>query len=308
MDYENTVFVIDHEDGMSRALAALLGTYDMKVEFYADSDSFIEAACTRSSASSCLFFAIDTPDADSLSQLHRLSEEPNCPPIIALTTDLDDRRRQQIEDAGARDVIERFLASAYLFTGLEDIVPGARDFPHTLPSTMELNDGTAVTFRMMRPEDADMEQAFVVALSERSRYLRFFSGIEKLPKSVLKTFTHPEFPVSYAVIATVPDGNKECQIGVARYAPTGSDGVAEFAVVVADEWQGRGVASRLMRLLITAATVGGIQRLEGLILKENVPMLAMAEKLGFTMSADHDAGPSVSLYTRELREPATEPA
>jgi hypothetical protein len=37
-------------------------------------------------------------------------------------------------------------------------------------------------------------------------------------------------------------------------------------------------------------------------------MLAMAEKLGFTMSADHDAGPSVSLYTRELREPATEPA
>ena len=95
MDYENTVFVIDREDGMSRALAALLGTYDMKVEFYADSEALLEAVRTGSSTGSCLFFAIDTPDADSLSQLRRFSEEPHCPPIIALTTDLDERRRQQ---------------------------------------------------------------------------------------------------------------------------------------------------------------------------------------------------------------------
>jgi acetyltransferase len=75
-------------------------------------------------------------------------------------------------------------------------------------------------------------------------------------------------------------------------------------VVVADDCQGQGIASRLMQVLITAATVGGLQRLEGLILKENAPMLAMVNKMGFTISPDHDEGPSIALYVKELRDTA----
>ena len=141
----------------------------------------------------------------------------------------------------------------------------------------------------------------MTALSDKSRYMRFFSGLNKLPAHVLKEFTSPLFPVSYAVVAIISDEEEERQIGVARWAPTGTKGIAEFAVVVADDCQGQGIAGRLMRVLITAATVGGIQRLEGLILKENVPMLAMVKKMGFTMSPDHDEGPSIALYVKDLR-------
>ena len=57
-----------------------------------------------------------------------------------------------------------------------------------------------------------------------------------------------------------------------------------------------------MQILIAAATLGGLDRLEGLILKENAPMLAMVEKLGFTLCSNHDAGPSVALYVKDLRD------
>ena len=131
--------------------------------------------------------------------------------------------------------------------------------------------------------------------------MRFFSGLEKLPEHVLKEFTTPRFPISYAVVAIISDGDEERQIGVARWAPTGTEGIAEFAVVVADDCQGQGIASRLMRVLITAATVGGLQRLEGLILKENAPMLTMVKKMGFTACSDHDGGASIALYVKDLR-------
>ncbi len=132
--------------------------------------------------------------------------------------------------------------------------------------------------------------------------MRFFSGLNRLPAHVLKTFTTPLFPISYAVVAIISEGEQERQIGVARWAPTGTTGIAEFAVVVADDFQSQGIASRLMQVLITAATVGGLQRLEGLILKENAPMLAMVKKMGFNTCPDHDAGPSVVMYVKDLRD------
>lgn len=301
MEFEDIVYTVDPDQSMSRSLAALLASYKIKVRHFPDAESFLAHAATTSTENSCVLIEFELPGLSSLALLSKLLEQAQCPPLIVLGTGVPRVTRQQVRDAGATDFVDKPLAAAYVFHGLSDVLPGAGALPHTTPSVQLMEDGTEVTFRMMRPEDAEMEQAFVVDLSDRSRYLRFFSGIKKLPASVLETFTNPEFPYSYAVIAVIAEGAEHRQVGVARYAPTGTDALAEFAVVIADDWQGRGIGRQLMRLLILAASVGGIQRLEGLILKENVGMLALATKLGFTVSHDHDAGPSVALYVKDLR-------
>ncbi|MEH6634467.1 MAG: GNAT family N-acetyltransferase [Halioglobus sp.] len=307
MDFENIVYVVSSDTEMGQALAALLAGYDIRVKCFPDAEHFMDASETLAIENSCVLLEIDFSAADGIAMIKRLMLERQCPPIVVLGTDTPSEVRQHIVELGATDFIDKPLATTYLLTRISELLPGADGLPHTATSVSTLTDGTEVTFRMTHPQDAEMQQAFVVGLSDRSRYLRFFSGMEKLPSSVLEEFTHPKYPFSYAVIATIPDGAGDRQVGVARYAPMGTKGVAEFAVAISDDLHGQGIATQLMRLLILAASVGGINRLEGLILRENAPMLSLAKKLGFRVSADHGEGPSMSLFVKDLREPADKP-
>jgi acetyltransferase len=79
----------------------------------------------------------------------------------------------------------------------------------------------------------------------------------------------------------------ETLLGVARYVRDDNQ-AAEFALVVADSWQGRGIGTRLMAKLIDAARRRGVKRLYGEILATNRPMLGLATKLGFTLKRHDD--------------------
>lgn len=188
-------------------------------------------------------------------------------------------------------------------------IPLANDsqLANVVLSSVELKDGSRITIRVMRPEDSGIEQDFVRRLSARSKYLRFFSGLKQLSPRMLEKLTNPEYPESYALLAIASDGEQEQEIGVARYAPTGSAGVAEFAVVVADEWQGLGVASLLLHGVIAAATVAGIGRLEGLVLRENDRMMKLSQKLGFRATRCPDDDPAVVRVSMILQAPVRDP-
>jgi acetyltransferase len=81
----------------------------------------------------------------------------------------------------------------------------------------------------------------------------------------------------------------ETLIGVARYVLERNNESAEFAIVVADSWHGRGIGSRLLAKLIDVARRRGLKRLYGDILATNRPMLELARKLGFTLGRHEDA-------------------
>ncbi|MBT8101070.1 MAG: GNAT family N-acetyltransferase [Gammaproteobacteria bacterium] len=145
----------------------------------------------------------------------------------------------------------------------------------------ELDDGTALTIRTMRPDDATIEQDFVRSLSARSKTLRFFAPIKELSATALQKFTNTDFPNEMALIATVNESGSEREIGVARYAPGEKSRSVEFAVVVADNWHGKGIATELLRHLFSFASESGVDSIEGFILRENESMLTLAKKLGF---------------------------
>jgi len=150
-----------------------------------------------------------------------------------------------------------------------------------MPRNIRLDNGRQIVIRGIQPEDAGIEQDFVRSLSLESKQKRFFFSVKELSQSMLHAFTHPHYPENWALIATIRTGDTEKEIGVARYGPAEAGAGAEFAVVVADDWQGCGVATHLMRELLAVAEPAGITLIEGIVLKENRRMLAFIERLGF---------------------------
>ena len=145
--------------------------------------------------------------------------------------------------------------------------------------------GTCVTIRTMRPSDSEIEDRFVRELSPVSRYYRFHGALKALTPPMLERFTHVNYPDEMALIATVPEGDAERQIAVARYARFPGTDRAEVAVVVADAWQGRGIGSRLLLDLRTLAHQAGIRHLQASVLPNNARMLRLAQALGFSILA-----------------------
>ena len=144
-----------------------------------------------------------------------------------------------------------------------------------------LADGARVECRVIHPEDADIEQDFVRGLSAETKYFRFMAEIGELSPQTLARFVTVHYPQDLALIATIPEGGRDKEIGVARYVAEPGAGTCEFAVTVADAWQQRGVGYRLMRALIGFARAGGLKTMEGFVLHDNRRMLQLARVLGF---------------------------
>jgi acetyltransferase len=159
-------------------------------------------------------------------------------------------------------------------------------------------EGIAVVIRPIQASDLELERAFVNGLSSESAYQRLFSP-RSLTELELKRFTDIDYERDMAVIATVVESGAERQIGVARYIRDPDMHAAEFAIVLGDDWQGRGLGSKLLKSLMAIAKTNGIVRLDGTVLSENTPMMALAKKLGFSVRRD-PRGSQVTLLTIAL--------
>jgi acetyltransferase len=159
-------------------------------------------------------------------------------------------------------------------------------YPVELETTVTVKRGRRLRVRAIRPEDAEAERAFVAGLSEESRYTRFMQHLHELTPQMLARFTQVDYDRELALIALHGRARAEKIVAVARYVANPDGESAEFAVVVADEWQGRGLAQALMRMLIGCARTRGFRRLDGFILATNVAMLALMGRLGFKVTPD----------------------
>jgi acetyltransferase len=166
--------------------------------------------------------------------------------------------------------------------------PDPPRYPSHLARRVRLRDGAWVWLRPIRPQDRDIEQAFVRELSAYSRYFRFMEPLSELPPDMLDKFTQVDYRRDMALIALSDEGGVEKQIGVARYVRNSDQTSCEFAVVVADAWQGKGVGTALMQALMEAARESGIRSMEGVVLASNVAMLQLMTHLGFVIETDHD--------------------
>ena len=172
------------------------------------------------------------------------------------------------------------------------------------PIEVELRDGRRVRLREIRPDDREEVRQAFDRLSRESRYTRFMSSVKELSPEMLDRAVRRQAERELGLVAEIdaPDGIDI--VGGARYYAQPGGESCEFAVTVADDWQGVGLASRLMRELIQGARARGLQRMEGIVLAENRAMLDLARRLGFTVSADPD-DPMVRIIRLDLTRETT---
>ena len=162
-----------------------------------------------------------------------------------------------------------------------------------------LADGTKLTLRHIAPADAAREQAFVHGLSVQSRYLRFHGTIKDLSKKDSKKFTEPDSRNAVALIVLRIGESGEEEIGVARYVIDPDRANCEFAIVVADAWQKRGIGARLMNALISHLQASGVKQISGSVLKSNSAMIKFIKQMGFAETNVPD-DPSTLLFVKHL--------
>jgi acetyltransferase len=167
--------------------------------------------------------------------------------------------------------------------------------------TWTLADGERLMLRHIAPADAARELAFVHGLSRQSSYLRFHGTIKDLSKKDLEKYTNPDSRNAVALIVLHSGETSEEEIGVARYAIDPDRVNGEFAIVVADAWQKRGIGTRLMNALISHLKASGAKRISGSVLKSNAAMRKFAKQMDFA-ETDIPDDPSILLVTKHLTD------
>ena len=160
----------------------------------------------------------------------------------------------------------------------------------TAPSRTQLRDGSSVVIRPLESGDRDLLRSGFERLSDRSRYLRFQTPLRSLSDEQLSHLTAVDHHDHEALLALDPHSHDA--IGVARFIRISED-AAECAIVVADDWQNRGLGSELLDRLVERAREEGVERFTALVLAENIDALRLLDRLGDTVR--HSEGSQLEL-------------
>ena len=156
-------------------------------------------------------------------------------------------------------------------------------YPTQFIDVWRLRDGRRVTVRPILPQDAQPSQQFVRALSQRSRHRRFHAAVNELTPAMLERLTRVDHVRHLALVAERVEQHGTVLVGEARFVCADDPRRAEFAIAVADDWQGLGMGRRLLEALLHAAAARGVRHLAGDVMRDNRPMLALAVRPGLQL-------------------------
>ena len=161
-----------------------------------------------------------------------------------------------------------------------------RASPYYRPRRVRLRDGREVILRAIIAADApEIVQAFE-RLSDESRYLRFMQHKKQLADAAVERGVNPRPGRDAAFVATIPAADGIDIVGAAQYVQAADESqgrTCEFAVTIAEDWRGNGLATTLLECLIRRARRDGYATIEGWVIAENGAMLELARKLHFAV-------------------------
>jgi acetyltransferase len=206
-----------------------------------------------------------------------------------------------IDPDGAIALDARIRVATTSLRGAERLA--IRPYPAELETAARLSDGSEILIRPVRPEDAPAFQAAFTRFSAQSVRMRFFGALTTLSDAYAARLTQIDYDREMALVAFGGAARNEV-LGVARLSADPDNERAEYAVIVHDDAQRRGLGEILMRRLIAYAADRRIGLLYGDVLAENDAMLALATKLGFSRALSPEDAKVVrtSLVLRHVAE------
>lgn len=160
------------------------------------------------------------------------------------------------------------------------------DLDQLTETAVRLVDGTPITIRPLTRDDRALLIEGFALLSHESRYRRFFSPLARLNTGMLDSLTDVDGTDHFACVALTGRSDTEVPVAAGRYIRLAGSNAAELALTVVDAYQGRGVGSLIIEALAVRAADNGVTRLEGFVLAENRPMLALLRKAGAQIQSD----------------------
>ena len=154
-------------------------------------------------------------------------------------------------------------------------------YPTRYVTPWRLSDGTEVILRPIRPEDEPMEYELLTTASEATLRGRFLENLVNITHEMLVRFTNIDYDREMAIVAELTKGKKKRIIGVARLMGESDRGRGEFAVLVHDDYQGRGLGYKLTDMIIGIAQEKGLREITGYVDSNNRRMLRVVAELGF---------------------------
>ena len=192
----------------------------------------------------------------------------------------------------ARIIIDRNYADTSRSTYPHLIIA---PYPTRYITPWQLSDGTKILLRPIRPEDEPAEHEMLSSLSERTLRTRFFSIFKNISHEWLILFCNIDYDRHMAIVAEMEEKGKKSMVGVARLIMNQDLTSGELAVLVQDRFQGKRLGSKLVEILIGIARERGLEDIRADVLTENVSMLNVFTRLGFTTRAVPDGVTEVIL-------------
>ncbi len=158
-----------------------------------------------------------------------------------------------------------------------------------LEGELVLRDGSHMHMRPIRGDDSVRLQTFHANLSPETIVFRFFYFVPQLAQEAADHFTHVDYANRMALVATIGTGPEEQIVGVVRYERIGPSD-AEVAFVVADAWQGHGIATALLLQLARYARQHGITTFTAVTMANNVKMIVVLRTCGFPCQLRYSNG------------------
>ena len=193
-----------------------------------------------------------------------------------------------IKDGNPVAVDARILVSPLAVPSSLHLVIGP--YPEEDESHMVSVDGRRIFIRPVKPEDAPLFTALFKVLSPTTVYYRFFGHLKELQPEMLARFTQIDYDREIALVAIDEDSETDRMLGVARIIGDPDGKTGEFAVLVGDDWQDKGIGGNLLKKCLSIAEKQGFKKVHGIVLHENKNMRALGEKLGFEIKKDPGTG------------------
>jgi acyl-CoA hydrolase/GNAT superfamily N-acetyltransferase len=193
-----------------------------------------------------------------------------------------------------KELLEQAKIRKYAFV---DQLPPLGVYPVELEKRVTVRDGTELLLRPIKPTDERLEQELLYSLSDQSIYLRFFSTMTTFPHERVQYYTTVDYNEHMAIVAIAEREGEEQMVGVGRYIKEKDSDMAELALLVRDDWQGKGVGGLMHEYLEQIARAHNIGGFKGEVLEQNKRALHVFTKLGRKAETKYEEG----VYTVSYR-------
>ncbi|HJX02223.1 MAG TPA: bifunctional acetate--CoA ligase family protein/GNAT family N-acetyltransferase [Candidatus Bathyarchaeia archaeon] len=155
-------------------------------------------------------------------------------------------------------------------------------YPKKYVTQWQLKDETSVVFRPIKPEDEALLSELYNSLSEEAMRFRFFQLVKDVPHETLTRYCNLDYDREIAIVAELQKDQRKI-IGIVSLILEASGKRGEFAVVVGDQWQGKGLGSKLTGYIIEIGKDMGLEIIYGYVSSNNTKMIDLCTRKGFKM-------------------------